>query len=91
MGMERLYKLYKGKVIKYPDCEGILCGYTEDNLLMATEDKSQASFRKFGKESQFVEEEFKDGKYRYLYVSEKTVEEQHKKKGRKICDYPEKD
>lgn len=83
--MEELYKLFKGRLITYPNgVEGKIIGYTNDNLLIATEQNPMYSFRKFGKESHYIEEEFKDKKYRYCYVSEDTVEQQHGRQVRKI-------
>lgn len=71
--MERIYKKLKGKKVKYPDCEGIVCGYTENRLVMAVEGSPNASFRRFDKGGGFVEEEYKDARFRYLYTNEVDV------------------
>jgi hypothetical protein len=68
--MKIIYEKYKNKKVKYPNCFGIVCGYCDDNILIATEQTPLYSFRKFGKDFHFIEEEFKNQKYRYCYVSE---------------------
>lgn len=78
--MLRIYKKVKGKLIKYDNCEGVICGYTDNRLLIAVEDKPECSFRqREAKQEMFVEEEFKDEKYRYVYCDEMIVYRQHKK------------
>jgi hypothetical protein len=72
--MEEVYKKYKGKLVKYPEgVEGIVCGYTNDNLLIATHQKPIYGFRKFNKEESFVEEQYKDSHYKYCYCLEATL------------------
>lgn len=83
--MEELYKLFKGKLITYPNgVEGKIIGYVDDNLLIATEQNPTYSFRKFGKQPHYIEEEYKDKKWRYCYLSEQTVEEQYGRQVRKL-------
>lgn len=71
--MLRIYSKLKNKVVKYPTYSGIVCGYTENRLILATEDNPRSSFRKFEKGGAFIEEQFKDSKYRYVYADEKDV------------------
>ena len=79
--MERLYKKFKGRLVTYQDGqEGVICGWVNDNLLLALETKPIYSFRRFGKESHFLEEQYKESKYRYCYCSENDEEKSKKVK-----------
>lgn len=75
--MLRIYEKYKGMPVHHGEIKGVICGFTDNNLIMATEQNPLYSFRKFDKEGHFVEEEYKDKKYRYSYILESTVEAQH--------------
>lgn len=72
--MEVIYNKYKGLRVVQGGIEGVVCGFTPDNLLLAIEQHPDYSFRKFGKEEHFIEEGFKEKKYRYCYVLESLVE-----------------
>lgn len=40
--MEKLYKKFKGRLVEYPgDVSGIICGWVEDNLIIAIEGKNR--------------------------------------------------
>jgi hypothetical protein len=67
--MKIIYDKNKGKEFDYPECKGVICGYTDAHLLLATKTTTEYTFRKF-KEFHFIEEEFKDKSYRYCYVLE---------------------
>ncbi len=73
--MKRIYEKFKGLTLKYDDgIEGTVCGFTDDNLLVATVEAPRYSFEKFKKEPHFIEKEFKGGKYRYCYCLETMAE-----------------
>lgn len=75
--MRIVYDKYRDREITYPDgVVGIVCGFTGDNLLLATKDRPSYAFRTFGKEEHTIEEKYKDKIYKYTYCSEKTAEEQ---------------
>jgi hypothetical protein len=73
--MEIIYNIYKGTPVSYNnDVLGVVCGYCDNNLLMATKQKPLYSFRLFDKKEHFIEPEFKSDTYRYCYVSESYLE-----------------
>ena len=71
--MKKIYNLLKGKTVNFTDHTGKVCGYTSNRLLIATESKPIFSFRQFDKGGAFVEDEFKDAKFRYCYANEIDV------------------
>lgn len=71
--MKIIYDKLKGKKVVFPDCEGLVCGYTENRLVIVTETHPRASFRRFDKGGGFIEEEYKDHKFRYCYADERDV------------------
>lgn len=76
--MQIIYDKYKNKEITYQDgTVGIVCGFVQNNLLLATKEKPEYSFRRFDKGFHFVEEKYKGEEYRYCYCNESTVEKQH--------------
>lgn len=83
--MNRVYEVIKGKELKYYDYSGYVCGYTEDKFILATTDKTEKSFRKFHKgDMPFIEEGYKDVKFRYVWIDEIDVEKQHSKLKNKV-------
>jgi len=70
--MKTSYDKYKGTKVIHTNYSGIVCGYTEDHLILACETKHIASFRRLMKNT-FIEDEFKDPKYQYIYEDESTV------------------
>lgn len=73
--MELIYNKFKEKVVTFPDgISGVVCGYVEDNLLLALTDKPIYSFRKFPKGLHFVADGYKGNEYRYCYCGEKDAE-----------------
>lgn len=76
--MERLYKKYKGRTIIHVNYTAACCGYTDSNLILATTDKPSCSFRKTDK-SMFIEESFRDVKFKYVFEDEQEFLKQYKK------------
>jgi hypothetical protein len=78
--MEELFELFKGLKITYPKYEGIVCGYNEDNFIIAVETKSLDFFRAIKKDDGcFMLDEYKDLKYRYALEDESAIMKQFKK------------
>ena len=76
--MDRVYKELRGKVIRYDGYEGVVCGYSDGRYLAATMTKPMCSFRKKVEKDTFIEEEYKDVKYRYFYMNEADMIKQQK-------------
>lgn len=74
--MKNTYELYQEKMIKYPDCELIICGYNDDHLIGATRLKPLASFRKLSKDT-YISDNYKDASFRYVYIDEVTMIKQY--------------
>lgn len=74
--MKETYERFKGLEIAHPTYRGTLCGYTDSNLILATVDKPNCSFRKTDKHMT-IYEEFKDVKYRYCFENEAEFIKQH--------------
>lgn len=73
--MEVIYNKFKDKTVTFSDgISGVVCGYVEDNLLLALKDKPRYAFRVFPKGNHFVAEEYKGKEYRYCYCTEKDAE-----------------
>lgn len=71
--MRKIYENLKGKELKTPLYSGIVCGCTDNHLVLATLDRPDASFRKFdNKKEVFLEEDFKDPIYKYIYADERN-------------------
>lgn len=60
-----LYKLLKVG-------EDTVVGYSDSHFILATELKPDCSFKRLEKDM-YILEEFKDQKYRYLYVTETEI------------------
>lgn len=76
--MKEVYEKFKGTLIVHPSYQGIVCGYTDSNFLLAVETKEIGKFFRVLKKDFFVEEEFKDSKYRYILEDERVIEKQLK-------------
>lgn len=73
--MEQLFEIYKFKTFTHQDgVEGQIVGYCDNNLIGACECNPIYSFRRLDKNT-YIDEAYKDTKYRYFYVSEKTAEQ----------------
>lgn len=79
--MKKIYLKYKGVRIVLGDSEGVLAGFSNSHFIVATEQKPKFSFRRLGKDEEgiFIEEEFKDVKYRYFYCLESSIISQSSK------------
>jgi histidinol phosphatase-like enzyme len=72
--MNKVYKKLRLKEVVFSDCSGVVCGYVSNRFIIAITTKLDKSFRKFDKEdTPFIEEEYKDVKYRYVYCDERDV------------------
>lgn len=78
--MEIVYKKYSGKQVKYPgEVEGIIVGYCDNNLIAACDSCHPTySFRRLDKNT-YIDENYKESKWRYFYVNESTMLRQYPK------------
>ncbi len=74
--MERIYNEFKGTPVVYPKYTGIVCGFTDSHLILAVETKETSGFFRVLKKDFFVEEPFKEAKFRYVFEDERVVEKQ---------------
>lgn len=74
--MKLAYQRLKGLEVTHGETKGVLIGFCHDRFIGATLTSPHYSFRRLEKDS-FIEEEYKDVKYRYFYISESYVENQH--------------
>jgi len=72
----KVYNIYKGKKIKQDDYTGYVCGYGLGRYILATESHPNACFRRLDKDS-YVDDEYKDKKYQYVYCDEATFLKQY--------------
>lgn len=76
--INRVYEIIKGKELKYQDYSGLVIGYVSDKFILATTDKTGKSFRKFDRrDTPFIEEEYKNPKFKYVWLDEADVYKQH--------------
>lgn len=73
--MERIYNKYKDQEVTINGFTGKLAGYSEDRFLLAAENAPSYSFRRLDKGS-FIDEKYKDSKYRYWYCNETILDKQ---------------
>ncbi|HSE99759.1 MAG TPA: hypothetical protein VLA48_02595 [Nitrososphaeraceae archaeon] len=79
--MKILYDKYRKKSVKYEGgIEGIIVGFCDNNLIATCEEgcNPSYSFRRLDKNT-FIDEKYRDSKYRYFYVTESTMLKQHPK------------
>lgn len=74
--MKSVFDRFKGLKVENPGYTGIVCGYTDCHIILAVETKIQGKFFRTLKKDFYVEEEFKDPKYRYIFEDESTIEKQ---------------
>lgn len=76
--MEIIYNKYRGKKVEYPgNVEGIIVGYCDNNLIVGCDSCHPSySFRRLDKDT-FIEDEYKESKYRYFYCTEATMIKQY--------------
>lgn len=71
--MKPVYELYKGKEIKANNYSGIIVGYNQEYIILATRDTPTAAFKKLDKTS-YVDPEYKHEMWNYVYGSESYIE-----------------
>lgn len=71
--MEEIYEELKGTLIVHDKYQGVVCGYTECHFILAVETKETGKFFRVLKKDFFVEDEYKDPKYRYILEDERTI------------------
>jgi hypothetical protein len=76
--MEEIYEELKGTLIVHDKYQGVVCGYTEGHFILAVETKEVGKFFRVLKKDFFVEEAYKDPKYRYILEDERTIVKQKK-------------
>lgn len=74
--MKSVFEKFKGLTIVNPGYAGVVCGYTDCHIILAVETKNSVKFFRTLKKDFYVEEEFKDPKYRYIFEDESTIEKQ---------------
>jgi hypothetical protein len=78
--MEEIYENLKGTVVIHDKYQGVVCGYSESHFILAVETKDTNFFRILKKMNFFVEEQYKDPKYRYVFEDEMIIEKQIKER-----------
>lgn len=79
--METLYKKYKGVEIVHPNYKGVVCGYDDSRIILAVETTNDKDifFRRLRKDDNvFIDDKYKDHKYRYVYEDEREIIKQTK-------------
>lgn len=73
--MKTLYEKYKFRTFTHQDnVEGIIVGYCNNALIGACENCAPIySFRRLDKNT-YIDENYKDSRFRYFYCSENTAE-----------------
>lgn len=75
--MKSVFEKFKGLIVENPGYSGVVCGYTDSHIILAVETKNPIKFFRTLKKDFYVEEEFKDPKYRYVFEDERTIEKQY--------------
>lgn len=75
--MEEIYEELKGTLVVHNTYQGIVCGFNDTHFIIAIETKDPKFFRVLKKDF-FVEDEFKDLKYRYSLEDEREIVKQKK-------------
>lgn len=74
--MEEIYEELKGTLVVHDKYQGVVCGYAEAHFILAVETKEVGKFFRVLKKDFFVEEGYKDPKYRYILEDERTIVKQ---------------
>jgi hypothetical protein len=75
--MEKLFEQFKNMLIVYPKYQGHVCGYNDAHFIIAVETRDDKNFfRKM--ENPVIMEQYKDTKYRYIFVDESQLLKQLK-------------
>ena len=79
--MERLFNLYKEKVVTHTNYSGVVCGYDDSRFILAVETNNDKGifFRRLTKhDNALILNEYRDAKYRYVYEDEREIIKQMK-------------
>ena len=80
MQKDRVYKKIKGRLIQHNGYSGTVCGMCDGKYIAATLDRPSCCFRRLDKKTDsWVEDEYKDVKWKYFYVNEIEVHRQYPK------------
>ncbi len=71
--MQIIYEKLKGKKVKTQWYIGIVCGYTENRLILALTSNPPCSFRAIEKGERYIEKKYRDKSFRYVFADEKDV------------------
>jgi hypothetical protein len=75
--MEKLFEQFKNMLVVYPKYQGNVCGYNDNHFILAVETRDDKNFfRKI--ENPIIMEQYKDTKYRYIFVDESQLLKQLK-------------
>lgn len=75
--MEKLFEQFKNMLVVYPKYQGHVCGYNDNHFIVAVETRDDKNFfRKI--ENPVIMEQYKDTKYRYIFVDESQLLKQLK-------------
>ena len=75
--MEKLFEQFKNMLVVYPKYQGHVCGYNDAHFILAVETRDDKNFfRKI--ENPIIMEQYKDTKYRYIFVDESQLLKQLK-------------
>ena len=70
--MEKAFNIFKGMLVTYPTYTGYVCGFNDSHFILAVETKDDKNFfRKI--DNPYIMEEYKDVKYRYIFVNESEL------------------
>ncbi len=71
--MEEIYEELKGTLVVHDNYQGVVCGYNDTHFILAIETKDENKFFRRLKKDFYIENEFKDLKYRYIFEDERTI------------------
>ena len=71
--MKQLYQKIKGLHFTRHDKDCVLVGYSDGHFILATETTNSTWFFRKTDKGTFIEQEFKDPKYRYHYIDENEL------------------
>lgn len=77
--MEELFELYKGTLVIHPNYQGVVCGYNDYHFILAVETKETSFGFRVLKKDFYIEDAFKDTKYRYIFEDEPVIEKSKKR------------
>ena len=71
--MEEIYEAFKGTLVVHDKYQGVVCGYNETHFILAVETDNKDRFFRALKKYFFVDEAYKDQKYRYIFENESEI------------------